>query len=142
MKLVLMWFIIAILLGIVEVITVDLVSIWFVVGSLVAALLAWFNAPLLYQILALIIVSVSLAVITRPYCKKILRGNITPTNADRLIGKTGTITKAFDSDDRGEVKVLTESWTCTSRDKHQFVEGEKVKVIAIEGVKLLVTTIQ
>ena len=142
MKLVFMWIIIAVILGIVEVITIDLVSIWFVFGSLVAAMLAWFNFPPLYQIAALVIVSVGLAIITRPYCKKLLRGNVVATNADRLIGKTGTITKAFYGDGRGEIKVLTESWTCTSKDNLDFSEGEKVKVIAIEGVKLLVTKIK
>ena len=72
----LIWFVVAVLAGIFEIITVDLVSIWIAVGALVAALLAAFKIPFIYQLIAVLVVSVGLGFITRPYCKKILRGNI------------------------------------------------------------------
>lgn len=134
----LIWFIIAILAGIFEVITVDLVSIWVAVGALVAMLLAWLKVPFIYQLIAVLVVSVGLGIITRPFCKKLLRGNILPTNSDRLLGKTGIITKSFTGEERGELKIAGEYWTCTSREEHPFNEGDHVTVLAIEGVKLIV----
>ena len=136
---VLIWFLIAIAAAIYEIVTVDLVSIWVAVGALVAMILAWLKVDLIYQLIAVIVVSISLGVITRPICKKILRGNITHTNSDRLIGKKGIITKAFSDSNRGELKIGGEYWTCTSRSNHQFNEGDSVTILAIEGVKLIVT---
>ena len=138
----LIWFVIAILAGIFEIVTVDLVSIWIAIGALVAAILAALKIPLVYQLIAVLVVSVGLGIITRPYAKKILRGNITATNSDRLIGKNAIITKGFNKDERGELKVAGEHWTCFSKENHNFTEGEQVKILAIEGVKLLVTTIK
>lgn len=138
MKQALIWFIIAIVAGIVEMITVDLVSIWVAVGCLVAAIMAALKLPLLYQLIAVLLVSVGLGIITRPYCKKLLRGNITATNSDRLIGKTAVVTKSFTDEERGEVKIAGEYWTCISKSHQSFNEGDHVKVLAIEGVKLVV----
>ena len=135
----LIWLILAGILVVVEVMTVDLVSIWVACGCLVAALMAYFKLSITYQLVAILVVSIALGIITRPYCKKLLRGNITPTNSDRLIGKIATVTKLFDGENRGEVKVLGEHWTCISKDKNIFNEGDQVKVQAIEGVKLIVT---
>jgi len=138
----LIWFVIAILAGIFEIITVDLVSIWLAVGALVAMVLACLKVPFIYQLLSVLVVSICLGIVTRPYCKKILRGNITPTNSDRLIGKTGTITKAFKEDERGELKILGEYWTCVSKENHHFNQGDHVKILAIDGVKLIVIPVK
>lgn len=135
---VLIWFLIAILAGIFEVITVDLVSIWIAVGALVAMVLAWLDYSITIQLIAVLVVSVSLGIITRPICKKLLRGNVLATNSDRLIGKTGVITKSFSNDGRGEIKIVGEYWTCTSKQNHTYSEGDQVTVLAIEGVKLIV----
>lgn len=136
---VLIWFLIAILAGIIEIVTVDLVSIWVAVGALVAMVLAWLDYSLTIQLISVLVVSISLSFITRPFCKKLLRGNVVATNSDRLIGKIGTITKAFHDDERGEIKILGEHWTCVSKDNHVFNEGDQATVLAIEGVKLIVT---
>ncbi len=142
MKQALVWFIIAILAGIFEIATVDLVSIWIAIGALVAMVLAWMKVEFIYQLIAVLVVSIGLGIITRPYCKKLLRGNIVPTNSDRLIGKVGIITKAFKEDERGELKVAGEFWTCTSKNSSEFNEGDRVKILAIEGVKLIVSPIK
>lgn len=134
----LIWFVIAILAGIFEIVTVDLVSIWVAVGALVAMVLAWLDIPFIYQLIAVLVVSVGLGLVTRPFCKKLLRGNTLATNSDRLIGKTGIITKPFTGEERGELKIAGEYWTCTSKEDHPFNENDHVTVLAIEGVKLIV----
>ena len=58
----LVWLFIVIAAGIFEAVTVDLVSIWFCVGGLIAMLLAYFNVALWIQIVAFSIVSILLIV--------------------------------------------------------------------------------
>lgn len=134
----LVWLFIVIAAGIFEAVTVDLVSIWFCVGGLIAMLLAYFNVALWIQIVAFSIVSILLIVCTRPLARKILRGNIVRTNSDCLIGKHGLVTRALSLDERGEVKVAGEYWSAIPRDDIKVLEGEHVEILAIEGVKLIV----
>ena len=58
------------------------------------------------------------------------------TNADRVIGKIADVTKDISPNNYGEVKIFGVYWTAAS-DKTVKV-GEKVKVKAIDGSKLIV----
>ena len=99
------WLLITILTAVVELITTDLVSIWFTLGGL-AALIAYFlNASQLVQIVIFIIISLVCIISVRPLTKKYLRTNIVSTNYDRVIGQHGLVLKRIDADTRGEVKV-------------------------------------
>ena len=62
----------------------------------------------------------------------------TGTNADRHIGQVGfMLTDLTDIDKTAQAKVGAETWTVKS-DKAPLLKGTKVKVLAIEGVKLIV----
>ena len=62
--------------------------------------------------------------------------DITPTNSDRVIGKTGEVIKRIGKNNYGEVKIFGNTWTATSKEELEV--GDKVKVLNIEGVKLIV----
>ena len=49
---------------------------------------------------------------------------------------TGLVTEDIDIDQPGEVKVDGKRWTAIAKEK--IVKGKKVKILNIEGVKLLV----
>ena len=133
------WLIVVVLTAIVEACTINLVSIWFTIGALVALLLAYFNLSIVWQVIAFVIVSLICILITRPLAKKYLRGNIVKTNVDRVIGKTALVTKAITPDAPGEVKVLGNFWSAISMDdKKTIPAGEHVEIQAIDGVKLIV----
>lgn len=119
-----------------------LVSIWFAVGAVMAALLAFLHVPLQIQIVCFVVVSIVSMLIVRPIAARYLRGNVVKTNADRCIGETGVVTKDITSDEWGEVKVCGAIWHAVDVDGSHIAKGERVKVVAIEGAKLLVRVME
>lgn len=138
MPLNLLWFIIFITLLAYELLTVDLVSIWFVIGSLVALLLSFITDSLLIQTFSFLIVSIITLILTKPFVKKFKAFKVTPTNYDRVIGQVGDVTKKIERNKYGEVKIFGNVWTAYSSDGSEIDAGEKVVALRIEGVKLIV----
>lgn len=134
------WFITFLILLFIELITVNLVTIWFVIGSLGALITASITDMVVIQIIVFIILSVVSLIVTKPIVKKIRTRKITPTNLDRVIGKIGTVTKKITKDSYGEVKVEGSIWT--AKANKEIREKSQVKVLKIEGVKLLVEEIK
>lgn len=134
------WFITFLILLFIELITVNLVTIWFAIGSLGALITASITDMVVIQIIVFIILSVVSLIVTKPIVKKIRTRKITPTNLDRVIGKIGTVTKKITRDSYGEVKVEGSIWT--AKANKEIREKSQVKVLKIEGVKLLVEEIK
>ena len=87
-----------------------------------------------------IVVSGIALIITKPIVKKLRVRKIEPTNLDRIIGKEGVVTKEISKNTYGEVNVKGSIWTATS--KKEIKKGASIKVLKIEGVKLLVEEIK
>ena len=130
------WFIAFVLLLFIELITVNLVSIWFAIGSLVAFITTFVVDNILIQVTVFIVVSVLSLVMTKPIIKKFKVNDVVPTNSERVIGKRAEVIKRITEDEYGEVKVLGNIWTAVAKDTIEV--GQKVKVMAIDGVKLVV----
>lgn len=130
------WFITFIILLLIEFVTVDLVSIWFAFGSIAAMISSVFIDSIVIQLTVFIIISLICLIVTKPLVKKIRNSKFIPTNSDRVIGKEAIVTREIDKDKYGEVKVLGSIWTACCDEK--VIEGTKVKVLAIDGVKLIV----
>ena len=132
------WFILFVVFLIIEIITVGLVSIWFSFGSLFALLSTCFTDNVLIQSIIFVVFSLVLIVLCRPLLKsKFLKSEA--TNYGKFIGKTGIVTKEITSNNYGEVKVDGTIWTAKASKK--IKKDEKVKVLDIEGVKLIVERI-
>ena len=136
-----LWFVLIIGAAVVEILTMDLTSVWFSIAALVAFLLGLVGLNPIIQLLVFIVVSIALLLSVRPIAKNYFRTNIISTNSDRLIGKTAVCTKVIESGGRGEVKVDGKIWTAISNDQRVIEEGDKVEVLAIEGVKLIVVKV-
>ncbi|WP_286078629.1 NfeD family protein [Faecalibaculum rodentium] len=119
-----------------------LVSIWFACGALCAWLLSVLHLPDWVQIAVFVIVSLLCMLVVRPIAVKYLRGNIEPTNADRVIGTVATVTRTIDSDRWGEVYAGHTYWSAVDRDHRLIEKGSRVRVLAIEGAKLVVTEVK
>lgn len=115
-----------------------LVSIWLAIGALAGWICALFHLSIAIQIIACLLVSILFIVLVRPLAVKYLRGNITATNADRLIGDIAVVTRSIGESDWGEVKIHGTLWSAVSIDHETIEVNEKVRVAAIEGAKLLV----
>lgn len=136
------WLGITIVAAIIEILTTDLVSIWFAAGGIVSLIACLLGASQMIQIVLFVIVSIFTIIIVRPIAKKYLRTNIEKTNVDRVIGKHGLVTKTITADNKGEVKVMSTSWPATSLDNTIINEGDYCEIIAIEGVHLVVKKIE
>ena len=68
---------------------------------------------------------------------------VEPTNADALVGMTAVVTADIHNIDAvGEVKVSGQYWSARAvRDDETISVGTHVKVVAIEGVKLICESI-
>ena len=136
------WLAITVIAIIIEILTIDLVSIWFAAGSIVALIAYLLNASTTIQIALFVIVTSLCAIIIRPISKKYLRGNIERTNFDRVIGKHGLVTKTITADNKGEVKVMSTLWMATSNDNTTIHQGEYCEILAVEGAHLIVKKIE
>lgn len=130
------WFLAFLILLFIELVTINLVSIWFALGSLAAMLATCVTDNFAIQTVVFAVVSAIGLIATKPFVKKIRRREIQSTNLDRVIGKIGEVTKEITDSSYGEVKVLGSIWTATSEEPIE--KGSKVVVKQIEGVKLIV----
>ena len=130
------WFVVFLVLLFIELITVNLVTIWFVIGSLATMVTSFFTDSIVIQLIVFIVVSAIALIVTRPLMKKFKTFDVVPTNSDRVIGKIGDVTKAIKKNEYGEVKIFGNIWTASSDE--DIPVGSKVKVMEIEGVKLIV----
>ena len=133
------WLIAAIAAGVLEAVTVGLVSIWFSIGALAAMLPAAFDAAFNYQIVTFIAASVAAMVFTRPFLKNILRVEKTPTNADLVIGQKGVVISPIDNIlEKGRVLANGLEWEARTLDGTNLDKGIIVVVRELRGVKLMV----
>lgn len=134
------WVGLAILTAVLEAITLQLVSIWFMFGALSAAITSVFTTSVSIQLTVFLVVSIAALFGTKPIIRKIRKNNPkVNTNADRLIGKIGIV--VFDDNQSfPRVKVENEIWTTKSQNT-QLIKGQKARVLSIEGVRLLVEPI-
>lgn len=137
------WLGVIILMAVLEAVTTQLVSIWFVIGGVVALICSVCGVSIPAQLILFFAVTAITLLITRPLVKKALLVKKVDTNAGRYIGMTGFVTQKVDNQaGEGQVNVSGSIWTARSAEGSILTEGTNVKVEAIEGVKLIVRAIQ
>ncbi|MGN0522392.1 MAG: NfeD family protein [Eubacterium sp.] len=137
-----LWAAAIVIFAIVEAMTAQLVSIWFVVGAIAAFIAALLNANALVQVIIFIAVTVLALVITRPLVKKYIHPKKEHTNADRVIGQTAVTIEEIDNiNATGQVKIDGKIWSARSTDNTVIPVDTKVIVDKISGVKLYVSGI-
>lgn len=134
------WLALLILFVVVECLTVGLVSIWFAGGSFVAMILAMAGAGTGWQIAAFLLVSGGLLIATRPFVKKHLMNKKLKTNYQSVIGEVAKVTESIDNfNQTGAVFADGKEWMARAAENTVVIEKDSlVKVLAVEGVKLIV----
>lgn len=130
------WLILVIILTVIELATVNLLTIWFVISGIVALILSFFIEDVAIVSTIFAVLGIILLITTRPILKKYLPTQRERTNIDRVIGMKGIVTEEIKKNVIGEVKVDGKKWSAISNKKIEV--GEEVIVDAIEGVKLVV----
>lgn len=134
------WLIGLAVLLLIEIMTLGLTTIWFAGGTLVAFIVALLGADFWVQFLVFSVVSLLLLIFTRPIAVKKLNKNRVKTNYEGLIGKVVKVTRTVDNANQsGEAVVNGQEWTVRSAVDNIIIEpGTKVKIVNIEGVRLIV----
>jgi membrane protein implicated in regulation of membrane protease activity len=123
-----------------EAATVDFVAIWFAVGSIPAFILALFGSPIWLQVSVFLLITIILIAFTRPYMLKYFKTNQIKTNVYSVIGKTATVSEIINPNEIGAVKLRGQVWSAMSASKIEV--GTEVRILEIEGVKLIVEAIK
>ena len=127
------WLVLVILLGILEGMTVNFVSIWFVISGLVTLLLSFVIDNFVIQFGIFVTLGILLLATTRKSLeKKLIQKE--KTNLDRFIGMKGVVTEEISELLVGEVKVDGKHWSATSVEP--LKKGEVVRILKINGVKV------
>ena len=135
------WLAAFIVFAIGEAVTVGLVSVWFAVGALAAMFATAFGAGLWLQIAVFLGVSAMALALFKPLSSKFLKPRVSATNADRVIGSAALVTETIDNTQaKGQVKVNGQVWSARSAQDIVIPAGTDVKVLRIEGVKVIVET--
>lgn len=133
------WLSIVVLLAIIEILTVNLVSIWFVISGILSMISSLFITNITIQITIFVIFGVLFMLLTKKTVKKIIPKK-ERTNIDRVIGMEGIVTKKITKNTPGEVKVDGKYWTATS--EKTILPETVVKILEINSTKLKVEIVK
>lgn len=133
------WLIVAVILGIMEAVTVSLISVWFAIGALAAIIPAYFGVPFWGQILVFLAVSAIAFAFTKRFFKDVVKVKKQPTNSDGLIGTDGIVTAEINNlEGAGKVYISGLTWSARSKNGETIPEGAVATVDKIEGATLVV----
>ena len=136
----LIWLIIVSILAFFELITNNLVTIWFVISGIFALILSIFIDNIPIQFAVFMIGGIILLLLTKPILMKHFNVKKEKTNVDRIIGMEGEVTEEIINNKNGAVKIDGKEWTAFS--SQEISKGKLVKVLEIKGVKLKVEEIK
>ncbi len=128
------WLGLIVILSIIEAVTVELVSVWFIASAIVSLILQVLGLDFKLCFIIFVLLGIVLMITTRKYLLKLLQVKKTSTNIDRIIGMKALVTK--DIKDIGEVKVDGKIWTAVSDEI--LSAGDYAKVLEINSTKLKV----
>ena len=134
------WIAVIVAAVVVEVASMQLLSIWFAIGGVAALITSFLTDSIAIQIFVFIVVSAMAVALIFPTVRKSMNKEHVKTNADRYVGKLAVVTEEISNiNAKGQVKVDNQIWSARSEDGREIPAGTKVKVLRIEGVKLIVS---
>lgn len=130
-----LWLGAAIVLGVGEMFSLDLVMIMLATGALVGMVLALADAPVVVQALAAAGTSVATLALLRPgLVKKLHSGPELSLGHGKLVGTQGLVTQRITSLETGRVRLGGEIWSASPYDETLAIEpGQTVEVFEIRG---------
>lgn len=134
-----MWIIVGVILAIGEIASTSFVLLWFALGSLVGALVAFLGASPQVQLLSFGFASLVLVLFTRPLSRRFFKSQHTATNMEALVGTEALVTETIDNiEGTGLIKIYGQEWPARSVDNTLIEKGNMVIIKAVTGVRLLV----
>ena len=133
------WTAIAIVLGVAELFSLDLVLLMLALGAGVGIVTALIGLPVAVQILAALGASVAMLALVRPsMVKRLHAGPELTLGHNALVGKQGVVVSQV-TGDGGQVRIAGELWSARAYDETEVIEeGARVDVFQIKGATALV----
>lgn len=139
MSMTVFWLVAFIVFAVGEGLTVGLVSIWFAIGALGGMAAAALDGDLWVQIAVFLALSALSLLLFKPLSKKMFPNKMARTNADRVLGESALVTETVDNTlAKGQVRVDGQIWSARSAHDVVIPQGTEVRVLRIEGVKVIV----
>ena len=134
------WLAIALIMLVIEALTVGLTTIWFAAGALAALVAALLDLSFTVQVVIFLVVSICLLVFTRKIFVEKLHAGSEKTNVDALIGEKAIAVSPIHPYEGGQVKVGGQVWSAVGENPDEdFAVDRLVRIKAIEGVKVIVS---
>lgn len=126
----LLWIIVLIVAAVAEAVTTALVSIWFCVGAVAAAVAAGYGAPVIFQLIVFVAVSIITLLISKPLAKKFLPNAAVPTNGEDDVGKHVLVIEDIDeSKGTGRVRLGDVDWGAALINGGTAAAGTTVEIV-------------
>lgn len=133
------WAIIAILLGSIEYMTINLITIWWCISAIITFVLSFFIKDFISQFFFFIILGLILLITCKSKFNKIFILDRTKINPDKILGNKGYVIEPINKDKYGKVKINGKRWEAISDE--QIKQNELIKVVDVNGIKLKVKKI-
>ena len=133
------WVGVAVILAVVELMSLDLVLLMFALGALGAAVAAGLGGPIWLALLVFVVVSTTLLFLVRPpLVERLHAGPTLQTGHQNLVGRDALVIEPVDSRS-GRVKLASEVWSARTDGDETYDTGVEVNVIRIDGATAVVT---
>lgn len=132
------WLAVAAVMGIVEVLSLGLITMWFVLGALAAFLANLLGFDLVVQLVVFFVVSIACLVVLRPVFLKYRKRGV--REEPDVVGQTAVVIEDIDNERLvGRVETANRmTWAAKSADGTVIPAGSTVFVKGRESIKLIV----
>lgn len=134
------WLFVIIICSVLEVMTVNLVSVWFIASAIVSLIVSLFVDSFLIQMAVFVLLGVFLLFTTRKTLQRLVNEHKEKTNFDRIFDMNGVVTEKISKNKPGVIKIDGKYWTAYSDDDIDV--DSIVKVLEINSVKLKVKKVE
>ena len=142
MLLTIIWLILVVVFIIVEISTTAYISLWFILGSLIAMLSSFITGNTVIQIAVFLFVSFVTLITLRPFYMKYAKPKV-KSNVEALIDKEGIVTETINNiENAGRIQVMGQDWAALSENDNIIEKGKKVVILNIKGIKLIVKEVE
>ncbi|MFC7406905.1 NfeD family protein [Georgenia alba] len=134
------WLGAALILGVIEMLTVDLIFLMLAGGALAGVLVSLIGAPFWVQLVVVAVVSVVLLFLVRPWAKEFLERSSpeTVTNVAAHVGREATVVSDV-TERAGRIKLAGEVWSARAVQQGAVLPVDStVRVVRIDGATAVV----
>lgn len=139
------WLGVLVVMAVIEMATMELVSIWFTIGAIPPFIMSAIMGNTLWevQVAVFVVVSALCIIFLRKLTKKwLFKNSNEKTNTEALIGRKLRMLERTDFETVGSAKVNDVVWSAVAENGDTIEKGEVVEIVNIQGNKLIVKAVK